>query len=119
MAAEALQRIEAHKRLEAEQLCIAVDNVATNTDGLYGLSLKELEEAANKDWFVISADSKMLKIFAFAVFTKKQRELGKIPEHYTSKTVCKRCGTVSVPKGLENGGHVLGCMWCITPLGRC
>jgi hypothetical protein len=114
LAAEALQRIEAHKRLETEQLRMAADNAATNANELYGFTLAELERSAADDWYWLKHDTKALKAFAHACMTLEQLRKGEVPKHYTSFVCCKNCGEVPIFNNHANGKNVFSCPWCLT-----
>jgi len=76
----------------------------------YGIPLVELQELAGDDWPELENDSEQLEAFAHAVQTRKMRESGRQPVHYTQASTCKGCGPVWLWEGAP--GHVEGCPWC-------
>ncbi len=47
---------------------------------------------------------------AHAIQTRRMRERGEVPAHYTATTTCKHCGPVPIFPGVP--ATVLGCPWC-------
>ena len=45
-----------------------------------------------------------------AIQTRRMRERGEVPPHYTEVTVCAHCGPVPIFPGVTE--RVLGCPWC-------
>ncbi len=45
-----------------------------------------------------------------AIQTRRMRERGEVPPHYTSTTICQHCGPVPIFPGV--GEQVEGCPWC-------
>ena len=76
----------------------------------HGLTLSELEEAAGPDWPEVEADPKLAEALAHAVQTRKMRERGEVPPHYTGTTICAGCGPVPIWPGAPS--RVLACPWC-------
>lgn len=84
--------------------------VARVAERYHGLTLAELKEGSGEDWQDIEHDSKALEAMAHAIQTRRMRERGEIPPHYTSTTHCKHCGPVPIfPGGADT---VLGCPCC-------
>ena len=77
---------------------------------LHGLSIAELEEAAGEDWAEVRDDPAVLEALAHAVVTRRQRELGECPPHWTERCECAGCGLVFLWPG--SPARVLGCPWC-------
>ncbi len=75
-----------------------------------GPTLDELKAAAGLDWPEIENDPATLEALARAIQTRRMRERGEILPHYTSTTVCARCGGVPIFAGVAE--RVLGCPWC-------
>ena len=73
-------------------------------------SLEELRRKAGADWEEIAGHPDQLKTFTELLMIVKMRENGITPDHYTSKTECKRCGTVPIFEGCPP--QVNGCPWC-------
>ncbi len=48
--------------------------------------------------------------FAHAMQTRRMRERGEVPPHYTSTTICRHCGPVPIFEGVPD--RVDGCPWC-------
>ena len=87
------------------------DLLAYLTCQRHGLTLADLKEAAGTDWCEVEADPFMLETLAHAVETRRMRELGIVPAHYTAATTCARCGLVPIFPGAPE--RVTGCPWCI------
>jgi len=77
---------------------------------LHGLTLAELEEAADEDWPKVRVDPAMLEALAYAVVARRQRERGQCPPHWTEHCECAGCGPVYLWPG--SPARVLGCPWC-------
>ena len=73
------------------------------TELLAGLTVEDMEELS-------SESVPMLRAYALAVTDTRTRERGEIPSHYTSRTICKGCGSVPIFAGCPE--HVDGCPWC-------
>jgi len=82
----------------------------------HGMKLSELEEAAGLDWPEVEADLELAQAFANAVQTRRMRERGKVPPHYTATTLCAGCGVVPNWEGAPE--HVLACPWCFNRVAR-
>jgi hypothetical protein len=83
---------------------------ATQSPNLHGLTLAELEEAAGEDWPEVRDDPTVLQALAHAVVTRRQRERGECPPHWTERCECAGCGPVYLWPG--SPARVLGCPWC-------
>ena len=77
-------------------------------------SLEELKGKAGADWDEIANDPEKLRAFAELLMIGEMRERGIVPEHYTGRTVCKRCGPVPIWESCPP--EVLGCPWCFNRL---
>ncbi len=77
---------------------------------LHGLTLAELEEAAGEDWPEVRDAPEVLEALAHAVVTRRQRERGECPPHWTERCECAGCGPVFLWPGSPT--RVLGCPWC-------
>jgi hypothetical protein len=76
----------------------------------HGLTVAELEEEAGEDWTEVRDDPKVLEALAHAVVTRRQRERGECPPHWTERCECAGCGPVYLwPR---SPARVLGCPWC-------
>ena len=73
-------------------------------------SLEEIKRKAGSDWDEIADDPAQLKAFAELLMIGEMRERGIVPDHYTSITECKKCGTVPIWLGCPP--QVNGCPWC-------
>ena len=82
----------------------------TGEPELYGLTLGDLEEIAGADWPEVRDDPKQLQAFAHMVATRRLRERGEVPQHYTTITVCAGCGPVWLWPGAPD--RVMACPWC-------
>ena len=87
---------------------VAVANPAT------GLSLSDLQEAAGPSWPEVQADPILLETLARAIQTRRLRERGEVPAHYTATTTCRHCGPVPIFEGVQE--QVAGCPWCFNRL---
>lgn len=79
--------------------------------GRYGLSVAELHEAAGSDWPTIEINPPLMVTLARAVQVRRMRELGHVPAHYTSTTICAGCGSVPIFSGAPS--RVMSCPWCL------
>ncbi len=70
----------------------------------------ELKAVAGEEWPEIENDNATLGALAQAIQTRRMRERGEVPPHYTATTTCTRCGTVPIFPGA--GKRVAGCVWC-------
>ena len=77
-------------------------------------SLEEIKRKAGSDWDEIADDTAQLKAFAELLMIGEMRERGIVPDHYTSRTECKKCGTVPIWLGYPP--QVNGCPWCLNRL---
>lgn len=82
----------------------------TVSPNLHGLTLAELEDAAGEDWPEVRDDPAVLEALAHAVVTRRQREQGECPPHWTEHCECAGCGPVFLWPG--SPARVLGCPWC-------
>ena len=74
------------------------------------IRISELQELAGCYWPEIQNDPDALYAFAHAVYTRRMRESGQRPAHYTQESFCKLCGPVWLWEGAPE--HVQGCPWC-------
>jgi len=72
--------------------------------------LEKIRREAGNDWEEIANDPKQLKAFCELLMIGDMRWKGITPGHYTSTTVCKHCGPVSIWDGCPT--EVNGCPWC-------
>jgi len=82
----------------------------SNSPNLPGLMLAELEEVAGEDWPEVRDDPQVLEALAHAVITRRQRERGERPSHWSETCDCAGCGPVYLWRG--SPVSVLGCPWC-------
>ncbi len=82
----------------------------------HSLTLTELKEAAGPDWPEVEADPKLAEALAHAVQTRRMRERGEVPPHYTAGTVRAGCGPVPIWEGAPE--KVLACPWCFNRVAR-
>lgn len=81
---------------------------AGETGKLHGIPLSELRELAGHDW--PECGPELLECLAQAVQTRRMRERGIVPQHYTATTICARCGPVLIFAGAP--ARVQSCPWC-------
>lgn len=74
------------------------------------LGLSDLESAAGKDWPEVLASPDLAEALAGAVTTRRMRERGERPAHYTQRATCAACGPVWLWEGAPL--NVVGCPWC-------
>jgi hypothetical protein len=98
---ELKSRLKAHKPQILDVLRKAIH---------YGIQINELRELAGDDWPEIENDPDTLNSFAHAIATRRMRESGRRPGHYTEVSTCKGCGIVWLWQGASE--HVEGCPWC-------
>lgn len=102
------------KRLSAQPTAIAPGlpyDINDINDKRYGIPISELRELAGKDWPECERDPAVLESFVRAVQTRRLRERGETPPHYTSTTTCRHCGTVPIFPGCP--ARVEACVWCL------
>ena len=80
----------------------------------FGLTVANLKDAAGPDWPECERDPALLECLAAAVQTRRMRERGDVPKHYTSTTLCAGCGPVPIFEGCPE--RVLACPWCFVRL---
>ena len=73
-------------------------------------SLEEIKRKAGPDWGGVANDPAQIKAFAELIMIDDMRDLGIVPDHYTSTTTCKHCGPVPIFEGCPP--QVDGCPWC-------
>jgi hypothetical protein len=76
----------------------------------YGIPATEMRALAGPDWPEVQADPALLESLAAAVQTRRMRERGEVPAHYTATTICAGCGPVPIFEGAP--ARVMGCPWC-------
>lgn len=76
----------------------------------HGFTLAELEAEAAYDWQDIQHDPEQLEVFAHAIQTRRMRESGLRPAHYTKAAECTHCGPVWLWEDAPD--VVMGCPWC-------
>jgi len=81
---------------------------------IHGTPISELRDLTGDDWPEIKNDPDALDSFAHAVSTRRMRESGRRPSHYTQVSICKHCGPVWLWEGAPE--HVQGCPWCFNRL---
>jgi hypothetical protein len=77
---------------------------------IHGIPISELQELADEDWLELQDNPDLLDVFAHAVQTRRMRESGQRPAHYTQISICQHCGPVWLWEGAPE--HVEGCPWC-------
>ncbi len=77
----------------------------------HGLTVDDLRALAGADWPEVERDPALLEVLAAAVATRRMRERGEVPAHYTATTVCAGCGPVPIFPGAPE--RVMGCPWCL------
>lgn len=75
---------------------------------LLGLTVDELMQAAGDAWEAMDSTDRIR--LAEAIATRKMREQGRVPKHYTAQTQCHGCGPVPIFPGAPR--VVLSCPWC-------
>ena len=78
--------------------------------GVHGIPISELRELAGDDWEELHENLDTLDSFAHAVATRRMRESGQRPTHYTQRSECAGCGLVWLWEGAPE--YVQGCPWC-------
>ena len=79
--------------------------------------IKQLEKVRRNvgdngnDWDEIGSDPNKLKDYYELLMIGEMREKGICPDHYTSTTTCKHCGTVPIWEGCPP--EVQNCPWCL------
>lgn len=76
----------------------------------HGLTAGELMAAAGPDWPTVEGDADALDALALALLTRRQRDRGERPEHYTQPARCDACGPVWLWRGAP--ARVRACPWC-------
>ncbi len=110
---ELVAEFKAHK---AELLDILRKPGAECISQDHGLTLADLTLSAGLDWPEIENDPATLEALARAIQTRRMRERGEVPPHYTSTTSCAHCGPVPIFLGASE--RVLGCPWCFNRIRR-
>jgi len=72
--------------------------------------LIDVLRAAGDDWPELQENPNTLEAFVHAVQTRRMREQGLVPAHYTQPSHCEACGPVWLWQGAPE--HVYGCTWC-------
>lgn len=83
---------------------------AADSEKLHGIPLAELKAMLGTDWPECERDPLLLDTYARSVATRRMREAGVVPAHYTAITVCVHCGPVLIFPGAPE--RVLSCPWC-------
>ena len=115
MTPELLATLKSHKKDLIAALS-SQESAITEIASKHGLTLSELEEAAGPDWPEVFADLALAQALAHAVQTRRMRERGEVPPHYTASTVCAGCGPVPIWEGAPE--KVLACPWCFNRVAR-
>ncbi len=76
----------------------------------HGLTFADLKQSTGLDWPEIQHDHATLEALARAIQTRRLRERGEVPPHYTEITVCAHCGPIMIFPGVAES--VEGCPWC-------
>lgn len=74
-------------------------------------SPEKLRLAAADDWDEISGDPSKLTAFADLLATYEIRELGGLPDTYTTVATCRNCGDVPIYENCPL--KVKACVWCM------
>lgn len=64
----------------------------------------------DEEWAWLSERPEVLTAHRQAMATDRERAAGRVPASYTSRCVCRGCGTVPIWPGAPT--YVLGCPWC-------
>lgn len=64
----------------------------------------------DEDWAFLVELPEVMAAYRLAFTIGRERAAGRIPEHYTARTVCRNCGPVAIWEGAP--AEVLGCPWC-------
>lgn len=86
------------------------DHVPAKQAKVRGFPLAELEAEAADDWKEMQHNPEQLEAFAHAIQTRRMRESGLRPAHYTKAAECTHCGPVWLWKDAPH--RVMGCPWC-------
>ncbi len=113
LTAELRAELKTHK---TKLLPLLEKPVAERITQDHGLTLADLQQAAGRDWPEIENDPATLEALARAIQTRRMRERGEVPPHYTEVTVCAHCGPVPIFPGASE--RVLGCPWCFNRIQR-
>ena len=73
-------------------------------------SLNAIREKAGTDWDDVASNPSQLQAFTELLIIEQMREQGIAPDHYTTKTNCRYCGTVPIFEDCPP--QVEGCPWC-------
>ena len=76
--------------------------------------LQGIKRKAGPDWDEIANDPAQLTAFAELLMITEMRQWGICPDHYTSETECKHCGTVPIFEGCPRNAN--GCPGCLNRL---
>lgn len=68
-----------------------------------------------EEWAWLSGRPDVLEAYRLAFATSQERAAGRVPASYTSRCICRGCG--SVPIWPDAPAYVLGCPWCHTRAG--
>ncbi len=101
---ELVAEFKAHK---AELLDILRKPGAERIAQDHGLTLADLKQSAGLDWPEIPEDRATLEALARSIQTRRLRERGEVPPHYTSTT---SCGPIPIFSGVAE--RVVFCPWC-------
>lgn len=92
----------------------SIDTLDTASDerfqNFHGIERGELQATAGADWPAIANNPKALEALARLIQTKRQRQRGERPAHYTQAIVCDACGPVWLWEGAP--ARVIFCPWC-------
>lgn len=77
-----------------------------------GVTLATMRAAAGADWPEIADRPAALDALALLLRTRRERDRGDRPAHYTQPARCATCGPVWLWDGAP--AHLLACPWCLT-----
>ncbi len=107
LTADLKAELKTHK---TKLLTLLEKSVAERIAQVRGLTFADLKQSTGLDWPEIQHDHATLEALARAIQTRRLRERGEVPPHYTEITVCAYCGPIMIFPGVAES--VEGCPWC-------
>ncbi len=98
-----LVELKTHKAELLAELSVAITQADTPEDDILAEAQRIAANEPN-----LSEDEYQALIRA--IETRRMRERGEVPPHYTEVTVCAHCGPIPIFPGV--GEQVEGCPWC-------
>ncbi len=107
LTADLKAELKTHK---TKLLTLLEKSVAERIAQDHGLTLADLQQAADTDWADIENDPEALEALANSIQIRRMRERSEVPPHYTATTICAYCGPVPIFAGVAE--RVAFCPWC-------